>query len=55
VLLCGVRSELAASLERSPIAALMRPGHVFLERPVRLTSTQEAMRFARGLCPATIS
>ena len=26
--------------------------HVFLEQPVRQTSTQEAMRFARQLCVA---
>jgi SulP family sulfate permease len=53
VVLCGVRADLGTSLERSEIAALLHPGHVFLERPVRQTSTQEAMRFARRLCPTT--
>jgi SulP family sulfate permease len=52
VLLCGVRSELRASLERSGLLARLHADHVFLERPVRQTSTQEAMRFARQLCAA---
>ncbi len=50
VLLCGVRPELRASLERSGMLAQLHADHVFLERPVRQTSTQEAMRFARQLC-----
>jgi sulfate permease, SulP family len=52
VLLCGVRADLRASLERSGLLAKLHTDHVFLERPVRQTSTQEAMRFARRLCAA---
>jgi SulP family sulfate permease len=52
VILCGVRAELRESLERSGILALVHPDHVFLERPVRQTSTQEAMQFAARLCAA---
>jgi len=47
VLLCGVRSDLRNVLERSGLAAELKPNHIFLERAVRQTSTQEAMRFAR--------
>ena len=49
VLLRGVRPELRFSLERSRPLSKLREDHVFLERPVRQTSTQEAMRFAREL------
>ena len=49
VLLCGVRPELRVSLERSGLLSKLQEDHVFLERPVRQTSTQEAMRFAREL------
>ena len=49
VLLCGVRAELRDSLERSGLLARLGSDHVFLERPVRQTSTQEAMRFAHRL------
>lgn len=50
VLLCGVRAEMREALERSGLMDALRPEHVFLERAVRQTSTQEAMRYARGLC-----
>ena len=50
VLLCGVRSEMHEALVRSGLLADMRDEHLFLERPVRQTSTQAAMRFARRLC-----
>ena len=49
VLLCGVRPELRDSLDRSGLLSKLQEDHVFLERPVRQTSTQEAMRFAREL------
>ncbi len=49
VLLCGVREEMRAALDRSGILATLHPDHVFLEQPVRQTSTQAAMRFARTL------
>jgi MFS superfamily sulfate permease-like transporter len=52
VLLCGVRPDLRVSLERSGMMAKLTPDRVFLERPVRQTSTQEAMRYARQLCLA---
>ncbi len=50
VLLCGVRSGLRGALERSGLLARLDATHVFLERPVRQTSTQEAMRLARRIC-----
>ena len=50
VLLCGVKAELQESLARSGILARIHRDHVFLERAVRQTSTQEAMRYARRLC-----
>jgi SulP family sulfate permease len=50
VLVCGVRPELRVGLERSGMLARLHSDHVFLERAVRQTSTQEAMRFARRLC-----
>jgi len=50
VLLCGVRPELRTGLERSGLLDRLNGDHVFLERSVRQTSTQEAMRMARHLC-----
>jgi sulfate permease, SulP family len=55
VLLCGVRPDLRASLERSGTLKRLQSDHVFLERPVRQTSTQEAMRFARQLCAERVA
>jgi len=52
VLLCGVRPALREALERSGMLARLKPDHVFLERAVRQTSTQDAMRFARRICEA---
>jgi SulP family sulfate permease len=49
VLLAGVRPALRVGLERAGGTALLREDHIFLERPVRQTSTQEAMRYARVL------
>ena len=54
VLLCGVRLELRTGLARSGVLARLGADHVFLERPVRYTSTQEAMQFARMLCGARV-
>jgi hypothetical protein len=45
-----VRSGLRGALERGGLLARLDPTHVFLERPVRQTSTQEAMRLARRIC-----
>jgi anti-anti-sigma regulatory factor len=50
VLLCGVRAELREGLQRSGTLERLNADHVFLERAVRQTSTQDAMRFARELC-----
>ena len=55
VLLCGVRSGLHGALERSGLLARLDPDHVFLEQPVRQTSTQKAMRLARRICSASES
>jgi len=52
VLLCGVRPAMQKALARSGLLAQLDAEHVFLERPVRLTSTQAAVRFARRLCSA---
>jgi SulP family sulfate permease len=50
VLLCGVRHDLQRRLQRSGVLAGLDPEHLFLEQPVRLTSTQAAIRVARRLC-----
>lgn len=50
VLLCGVRPVMRQALDRSGILAKLHPDHVFYEQPVRQTSTQSAMRFARRIC-----
>jgi sulfate permease, SulP family len=50
VLLCGVRPQTQRSLARSGSLAQLNSDHVFYEKPVRQTSTQEAMRYARRLC-----
>ena len=52
VLLCGVRPELREALHKSGLLERIHDDHVFLERAVRQTSTQEAMRRARQLCEA---
>ena len=48
VLLCGVRAEFADKLERTGIAAQLGE-RLFLEQPVRLTSTMLAIRHAYEL------
>jgi hypothetical protein len=51
VLLCGVRYDMETAIER---IGLMddHPDRLFLERPVRQTSTQAAMKVAREICAA---
>jgi sulfate permease, SulP family len=49
VLLCGVRPDVEQGLRRSGMLS-RHAEHVFLERPVRQTSTQEAMQAARAIC-----
>ena len=52
VLLCGVRTEFAEKIERTGLAH--RIGEpIFLEQPVRQTSTMLAIRHAYELIPAT--
>ena len=48
VLLCGVRTEMAEKLERTGISAQLGT-RLFLEQPVRLTSTMLAVRHAYEL------
>jgi SulP family sulfate permease len=50
VLLCGVRPDLARRLDRSGLSAKLG-NDLFLEQPVRLTSTALAMRRAYQLIP----
>ena len=50
VLLCGVRLDLARRLDRSGLSAKLG-GNLFLEQPVRLTSTALAIRRAYQLIP----
>ena len=49
VLLAGVRKDLQIRLERCGLLTRLHADDVFLEQPVRLTSTQAAMRRAREL------
>jgi SulP family sulfate permease len=49
VLLCGVRPDMHEKLVRCGLLAKLHPNQVFLEQPVRQTSTQAAMRYARTL------
>lgn len=55
VVLCGVRKEMYDSLERCGLTKKLRPEQVFLEQPVRQTSTLLAIRHAYELvtepCP----
>ena len=51
VLLCGVRADFAEKLERTGIAAQLGE-RLFLEQPVRQTSTLLAMRHAYELIGA---
>jgi sulfate permease, SulP family len=50
VLLCGVRAELASRLDRVGFSERLGE-RLFLEQPVRQTSTQLAIRHAYGLIP----
>jgi SulP family sulfate permease len=54
VLLCGVREEFANKLERSRLARRLRD-QIFLEQPVRQTSTMLAVRRAYELLDDTCS
>lgn len=56
VLLCGVKPELHRSLERAGVTRRLPQDRLFLEQPVRQTSTLLAIRHAytllHGTCPA---
>ncbi len=49
VLLCGVREDLNRVFVRTGLVDLIHPDHVFLEQPVRQTSTAAAVRHALTL------
>lgn len=49
VLICGVRADLAAALEKTGIDKHLEPDSVFLEQPVRQTSTVLALEHAHSL------
>ena len=51
VVLCGVRSQLYETMQKTGLAAQLGDKEVFLERPVRLTSTLLAIRHAYELIP----
>jgi sulfate permease, SulP family len=52
VLLCGVRAPLFASMRRAGLAQRLDESEIFLEQPVRQTSTLLAIRYAYQLIPA---
>jgi SulP family sulfate permease len=51
LVMCGVRSPLYAGMRRSGLAARLGEGEIFLEQPVRQTSTLLAIRHAYELIP----
>jgi len=52
VLLCGVRAPLFASMQKAGLAQRLDEKEIFLEQPVRQTSTLLAIRYAYELIPA---
>lgn len=52
VLLCGVRSDFAEALQKTGIDQQLEEGAVFLEQPVRQTSTMLALEHAHRLLSA---
>jgi SulP family sulfate permease len=55
VLLCGVRTEMYQSLERGGLLKKLNPSCIFLEQPIRQTSTLQAIKHAFTLitpCPS---
>jgi SulP family sulfate permease len=49
VLICGVREDFATGLEKTGIYQHLAAGAVFLEQPVRQTSTMLALEYAHSL------
>jgi len=52
VLVCGVRPQLFASMQRTGVAELLPEDEIFLEQPVRLSSTLQAVRRAYEIVAA---
>lgn len=52
ILLCGVRADLLIGLERTGIVERLKQEHLFVEQPVRLTSTMQAVEYAYRLLPS---
>lgn len=52
VLLCGVRSDFADALQKTGLDQYLEEGAVFLEQPVRQTSTMLALEHAHSLLSA---
>lgn len=52
IILCGVRADLLGALRRCGLAEKVGEDHIFVEQPVRLTSTLQAIRFAYTLLPS---
>lgn len=55
VLLVGVRADVMDALVRTGIAARLDPKHIFLEQPVRHTSTQMGVQYAYELIGAPLA
>ncbi|MEO8605051.1 MAG: SulP family inorganic anion transporter, partial [bacterium] len=53
VLLCGVRRQLYASMDKTGIVNRLAASDIFLEQPVRQTSTMLAVRYAYELIATT--
>ena len=53
VVLCGVRPDLEGALRRCGLEEKIGIDHIFHEESIRLTSTQQAIRFAYQLLPET--
>lgn len=49
VVLCGVRADLELALRRCGLEKKIGADHIFHEQAIRMTSTQQAIRFAYGL------
>ena len=48
VVLVGVRKDLETALERTGLAERLSPSRIFIEQPVRHTSTQKGVQYAFG-------
>jgi hypothetical protein len=55
VLLCGERPDLLERFQRARLTDRLDPTQLFVEQPVRQTSTTLALRHAYGLIPERCS